>query len=72
MANNQNPPGGAHQPGTPKSERMPTEQGKEAGSHGGVRTTAAGHTGKATVRFSSSVVTSKAPVDGQSPYLPPA
>jgi hypothetical protein len=67
----QQPPAGTHQPGMPTGEQMPRVQG-ESGRHKTVRTTAAGHAGKSTIRDASGVVTSKAPISPQSPYLPPA
>lgn len=68
---NNNAPAGTHQPGTTKGEHIPMTQGG-SGRYKTARTTAAGSPGKSTIRDASGVVTSKAPVSPQSPYLPPA
>lgn len=67
----QNGPSGTHQPGTTKGERVPMMQGG-SGRYKTGSTTAAGSAGKSTVKDASGVVTSKAPISPQSPYLPPA
>ncbi len=60
-----------HQSGTTKGEHVTRAQ-KEPGRYKTGSTTAAGSAGKSTIRDASGVVTSKAPVSPQSPYLPPA
>jgi hypothetical protein len=67
----QNNSAGTHQPGTPKGEQVRMTQGG-SGRYKTGSTTAAGSMGKSTVRDASGVVTSKAPISPQSPYLPPA
>ena len=68
---NNNSPAGTYQPGTHKGERTPMTQGG-SGRYKTTRTTAAGSPDKSMIRDASGVVTSKAPVSPQSPYLPPA
>jgi hypothetical protein len=67
----QNNSGGTHQPGTTKGEHVPRMQGG-SGRYKTGSTTAAGSAGKSTIKDASGVVTSKAPISPQSPYLPPA
>lgn len=68
---NHSSPADTHQPGMHRDEQTPMTQGG-SGRYKSTRTTAAGSPGKSTIRDASGVVTSKAPISPQSPYLPPA
>jgi hypothetical protein len=63
--------GGTHQPATRKGEDIRKTQGG-SGRYKTGSTTAAGSAGKSTIKDASGVVTSKAPISPESPYLPPA